>query len=58
MYKKFIEKLRERERERERERTFICERKPCIEWNRWLQIYSRRVWIRRDKIKEDEEKEE
>ena len=53
MYKKFIEKLRERERE-----PFFCERKPCIEWNRYLQIYSKRMWIRRDKIKEDEEKEE
>ena len=54
MYKKFIEKLRERERDN----LFFCERKPCIEWNRQLQIYSKRVRIRRDKIKEDEEKEE
>ena len=56
MYKKFIKKLRERERERER--TFFCEKKPCIEWNRYLQIYSKKMWIRKDKIKEDEEKEE
>ena len=55
MYKKFIKKLRERERERE---PFFLWEKPCIEWNKWLQIYSKRVWMRREKIKEDEEKEE
>ena len=54
MYKKFIEKLRERERERE---NIFCERKQCIEWSRQLQIYSKRVRIRRDKIKKDEKKE-
>ena len=53
MYKKIHHKI-----ERERERTFFCKRKPCIEWNSQLQIYSKRMCIRRDKIKEDEEKEE
>ena len=38
------------ERERERE-PFFCEGKLCIEWKRLWQIYSKRVWIRRDKNK-------
>ena len=37
-----------RERERERE-PFFCKGKLCIKWKRWWQIYSKRVWIRRDK---------
>ena len=50
----------ERERERERENLLLlfCVRKLCIEWKRWWQIYSKKVWIRRDKIKEDGGKEE
>ena len=51
--KKIHQKIvRERERERERERTFFfCEGKLCVEWKRLGQIYSKRVWIRRDKNK-------
>ena len=52
-------KLRERERERERERiTFFCEEKLCKEWKKERQIYSKMLWIRRDKIREDEGKDE
>ena len=49
---------REREREREREVTFFCKGKLCIEQKKEWQIYSKRLRIRRDKIKEDKEKEE
>ena len=48
--KKYTRKLRERDREREREH-FFCEGKLYIEWKRLGQIYSKRVWIRRDKNK-------
>ena len=42
----------EREREREREREpFFCEGKLCIEWKSLWQMYSKKLWIRRDKNK-------
>ena len=41
--------------EREREIAF-CEGKLRKEWKKEWQIYNKRVWIRRDKIKEDEGK--
>ena len=48
--KKSTKKLRERERN-----NLFCEEKLCEEWKKECQIYSKRVWIRRDKIREDEE---
>ena len=42
----------------ERERTFLGEGKLCKEWKREWWIYSKIVWIRRDKIREYEEKDE
>ena len=56
--KKSTKKLSEREREREREREgepLFCEGKLCIEWKRLWRIYSKSVWIRRDKNKGKEE---
>ena len=47
--KKSTKKLREREREREREITFFCEGKLCKEWKKEWQIYSKRVWTKKDK---------
>ena len=44
--------------EREREVTFFCKGKLCIEQKKEWQIYSKRLRMRRDKIKEDKEKEE
>ena len=44
-------------RERERE-PFYCEGKLCIKWKKKWQIYSKRVRIRKEKIKEDKEKDE
>ena len=58
--KKSTKKLRERERET----TFFCEGKVCKKWKREWQIYSKRLWIRKDKKrkkkkkKKDEEKDE
>ena len=43
-------------KEKEREITLFCEGKLCKEWKRKWQIYSKREWIRGDKIKEDEGK--
>ena len=54
--KKKIE--REREREREREITFFVRGNYAKNWKKEWQIYSKMVWIRRDKIREDEEKDE
>ena len=45
------------ERERERDIPF-CEGKLCKEWKREWQIYNKMMWIWRDKIKKDEEKDE
>ena len=44
-------------RERERDIPF-CEGKLCKEWKREWQIYNKMMWIWRDKIKKDEEKDE
>ena len=46
------------ERERERERGLFCKEKICKEWKREWKIYSKRLLIRRDKIKEDEGEDE
>ena len=46
--KKNPPKIWERERERE---PFCCEEKLCIEWKKQWQIYSKRMWIRKDKNK-------
>ena len=48
----------ERERERERNNLFFCEEKLCKEWKREWWIYSKIVWIKRDKTREDDEKDE
>ena len=51
----------ERQREREREHFFFCEGKVYKEWKKEWQIYSKRVWIRKDQKKkknEDEGKDE
>ena len=46
------------ERERDRDNLFCEEIKLCKKWKREWKIYSKRVWIRKNKIKEDEEKNE
>ena len=37
---------------------FFCERKLCKEWKSEWQIYTKRIIIKRNKIKEDKRKEE
>ena len=58
--KKINQKIkREREREREREITPpFFKGKLYKEWKREWQIYSKIVWTRKDKIREDEGKDE
>ena len=52
------EKLKNPPNNLERERELFCEEKLGKEQKKKWHIYSKREWIRRDKIKENERKDE